>query len=404
MKFHRFNISEINPSKVQWTPQGGIKVVGAVIKEGVFTYGSGFGDNIVAVREYIPLAELIKGLPTLDGAPVTNEHPDEMVGVQNYKETSIGHVSSPRVEGKVIVADITINDQETIDDIVAGRKRELSAGYYTTTVNRKGIWGSDPYDVIQTDIIFNHCSVVEMGRCGPDVALRLNSKNNQIFKENLIQENKMNEEKDKELDLQNSMEDQADDMEDKENMDQDDGHCENCVRLQEMIDELEAKLNEYSDKDEEDDDDQKENEESEDKSDEEDKENESDEEKEEEDDQKLNAIQKEVQDLMQLHLKAKDLGLELSGRENKKELQLLLVQTQKGLDVTGKSQDYIQALVDDILTKEEPWQAKESPKVNGHKTALKALRQPVAEGPVKEEESISDFIDRIRLLKSKGLI
>lgn len=176
----RFNLASINPEKVKTNAQGGIVVDGVVIKTGVFLYETEDGGE---VREYLPASELFKDgvMDTLMGAPVTNEHPDRMITPENFKTNAVGFIQEVKNEGdKYLVAKLMINDRETIEDIVKGRKRELSAGYFTEPVRRAGLSpDGEKYDVIQTDILFNHASLVTMGRCGPDVALRLNSKGNQ---------------------------------------------------------------------------------------------------------------------------------------------------------------------------------------------------------------------------------
>lgn len=177
----RFNLSEINPEKVRSTPQGGIRVEGVVIRTGVFRYETEGGG---VVNEYLPAEELFKKdvMSTLDGAPVTNEHPNEMISPKNYKTNSIGFVQNIRQEdGRLVVADLIINDIETIHEILSGEKTELSAGYYADVIEKAGMSpDGEAFDAIQKDLVFNHCSVVTMGRCGPEVSLRLNSKGNLV--------------------------------------------------------------------------------------------------------------------------------------------------------------------------------------------------------------------------------
>jgi len=179
----RFNFAHIRKNKIRQTAQGGIVVEGAVIRTGVFVYQTEDGG---VVREYLPASELFRkaSMDTLKGAPVTNEHPDEMISPENFRGNAIGFVDNIRNENnKFLVADIYINDAEAIRQIMEDNKRELSAGYFTDPIPSKGKSPEgEEFDVIQRNLIFNHCSIVEMGRAGPDVSLRLNSMGNQLPK------------------------------------------------------------------------------------------------------------------------------------------------------------------------------------------------------------------------------
>lgn len=177
----RFNFSEINPEKISETPQGGIIVEGVVIRTGVFQYQQEDGS---VVNEFLPKEELFcdASLKSLVDAPITNEHPEEMISAANYRVNVIGFVKNVRNEGdRLVVADLVINDGETINEIITGKKKELSAGYFADPIKQSGVCpDGEKFDVIQRNIVFNHCSVVQMGRCGSEVSLRLNSAGHQV--------------------------------------------------------------------------------------------------------------------------------------------------------------------------------------------------------------------------------
>lgn len=103
------------------------------------------------------------------GSAVVDEHPDEDVTPENWKELSHGFSTTNvrRGEGEdadILLADLIITNEELIKSILDG-KREVSCGYdadYETTGVGEGK---------QTNIIGNHIALVEKGRCGPRCAI-----------------------------------------------------------------------------------------------------------------------------------------------------------------------------------------------------------------------------------------
>lgn len=102
---------------------------------------------------------------SFEGKPVTDTHPDEAVGPDNYTKHAKGHAQNVRREGDYIVADLYINDASLIDDIQSGKKREVSCGYLCN-------YEPDGDDYKQTHIRGNHVAVVQSGRAGREVAIK----------------------------------------------------------------------------------------------------------------------------------------------------------------------------------------------------------------------------------------
>lgn len=107
-------------------------------------------------------------LASFNAKPVVNDHPEEDVSPENWRELTEGIVINPRrgegATADCIVADLLITSPSAIADIEAG-KREVSAGY------------TAGYEMIQKgegrqrNIIGNHVALVEKGRCGPRCAI-----------------------------------------------------------------------------------------------------------------------------------------------------------------------------------------------------------------------------------------
>lgn len=102
-------------------------------------------------------------IASFEGKPVTDDHPDDWVNPENWKELSKGSANNVRrgedVDSDCLVADLLITDKDMIDAVMA-EKVEISLGYdadYLEISVGKGI---------QTNIFGNHIAVVDKGRCG----------------------------------------------------------------------------------------------------------------------------------------------------------------------------------------------------------------------------------------------
>ncbi len=105
--------------------------------------------------------------------PFTNDHPPVMLTSENtalyMRGYFYGDVS--KVESKYLASRLLIIDEQTIKDYDAG-KRDVSMGYTCVLVFKKGVWNGQEYDAIQTQIRYNHCSLVHRGRAGVDCRVR----------------------------------------------------------------------------------------------------------------------------------------------------------------------------------------------------------------------------------------
>ena len=104
-------------------------------------------------------------LASFEGKPVTDGHPPENVGPENYTAYSRGHVQNVRRQGEYIVADLYINDPSLASEVRNGVKREVSCGYLCN-------YEPDGNGYKQTQIRGNHVAVVPRGRAGHDIAIK----------------------------------------------------------------------------------------------------------------------------------------------------------------------------------------------------------------------------------------
>jgi hypothetical protein len=104
------------------------------------------------------------------GMPLTDDHPDDDVTVENWRHHNVGDIHNPRRgEGEhadCLVADLLVKDRDIIAMIRSGRKRQLSCGYDAKYVDVRPGYGR------QTEIRGNHVSLVSAGRAGHRIAIR----------------------------------------------------------------------------------------------------------------------------------------------------------------------------------------------------------------------------------------
>lgn len=122
-------------------------------------------ERIVPVERYAEDVFDPAALASFEGKPVTDGHPPENVGPENYAAYLKGHVRNVRREGELMVADLYINDRVLASEVHNGMKREVSCGY-TCTYTPEGA------GYRQSHIRGNHVAVVLRGRAGHEVAIK----------------------------------------------------------------------------------------------------------------------------------------------------------------------------------------------------------------------------------------
>lgn len=125
--------------------------------------------DIGSVRVYRPEEEVFSNdsLATYAGKPCTDNHPNEAVTSENWKDYSVGSIHEGVLrEGEFVRIPITLMDKSTVDKVDNGKK-EISMGYtmnldWTPGITPQG----EPYDAIQRNIRINHLAIVDKGRAG----------------------------------------------------------------------------------------------------------------------------------------------------------------------------------------------------------------------------------------------
>ena len=123
------------------------------------------GDKHKIVKVYRTDDEVFDpvSMASFENKPFVDDHPQEDVSPENFKELSKGYIRDIRRGtgefSNCLVCDIVVTDPETAEEIKSGRKRELSLGYDTNIVMKDGKY-------TMTNIRGNHLALVDRCRAG----------------------------------------------------------------------------------------------------------------------------------------------------------------------------------------------------------------------------------------------
>jgi hypothetical protein len=176
MDIEYYTAEALGPTRER-TPEGFLICYDVpVARTGEMIYGPGEtpiktgNDGRVKIQRDAKEVFAPKSIASLNGKPVTDDHPPVDVDPDNWRFYTRGVVVNPRRgDGEhkdCLVADMIIFDAETIRDIELG-KREVSCGYnpdYLEVLDANGV--AVPGEGEQANIIYNHLALVDRGRCG----------------------------------------------------------------------------------------------------------------------------------------------------------------------------------------------------------------------------------------------
>lgn len=156
------------------TAEGYLTVTVPITRPGVFPYQR--GDGTVQMEAKLP-DDLFSDftIRSARSKPVTDDHPNEPVTLDNYSRYSKGlsHTDA-RVEDLKLYVSMSITDKALIEKIHDG-KREISIGFLSDVVAESGAYNGQNYEFVQRNIEINHIAIVDEGRAGPEVSIRSDS-------------------------------------------------------------------------------------------------------------------------------------------------------------------------------------------------------------------------------------
>lgn len=151
---------------------GYLRIDGVVAHVGILEY---MDDDGTVIREFVPEETLFdeESLKSLAGAPVTLQHPPEMVTPSNYSQYSQGSVNGmPKRDGDNLVASMLVIGNEALHAVEYDGVSELSPGYSVDLDETPGEWKGQKYDRVQRNRRYNHQAIVDAARGGSVCSLR----------------------------------------------------------------------------------------------------------------------------------------------------------------------------------------------------------------------------------------
>ncbi len=173
--------AEIKNDASTWEelPNGSLRVPVTITRTGIFQYMDTSG-NIINELRHPDQVFRKDSVNTARSIIVTDNHPPVMITPKNanlYQKGLLDPVINQR--GQYLDTHMTITDEDLIKLVKSG-KRQVSLGYYADTEATPGVWNGQKYDTIQRNIIYNHLSVVDKGRAGENVKIRMDSESEEI--------------------------------------------------------------------------------------------------------------------------------------------------------------------------------------------------------------------------------
>lgn len=175
----RFDVLRVDRKQIRRTPEGYLDVDLTATRVGVFDYG----DH----KELRPEGEVFNqdSLASLSKLPVTNSHPFNLLDSTTAKAHTVGFQTKPAAkQDRMIATGIRVLDEDTVLDVEEG-KVEISMGYQALLEFPQGggDFEGEHFDAIQREIRYNHIAIVDRGRAGAGVRLKLDSDLNQVPQE-----------------------------------------------------------------------------------------------------------------------------------------------------------------------------------------------------------------------------
>ena len=175
MSVKRFDSGELQKPVVD-PKTGWVRADGYIARTGIQVYHRQDGSEI---REYRPPEEVFHpdALDSFNLVPLTNDHPPEgLLTADNATTYTRGMVVAPSRDGNKVRAQFQVTDAKTIKALKSG-KVQLSCGYVCDLDETPGVTPEgEHYDARQVNIRGNHVALVAAGRAGPEVRIRMDSK------------------------------------------------------------------------------------------------------------------------------------------------------------------------------------------------------------------------------------
>lgn len=186
----RLDLFEENFEKVKKTDAGFLRLPIRATRVGIFKYLMPDGK---IRRELRPPEEVfnVDSMETLAGVPITVKHPSDLVTTKNFSLHSVGMTGDNVVATDKKYLDVfgTIAKERAVkmieDKMDKKESQEVSCGYTADIDETPGVFNGETYDVVQRNIRYNHIALVDRGRAGSEVKLRLDEDQGITYDKNI---------------------------------------------------------------------------------------------------------------------------------------------------------------------------------------------------------------------------
>ncbi len=168
---HKF-LDKATIGTVNRTSEGYVTARARAVRAGVQDYRASelglSGDHIVRVMRPSDEVFAVDSVKGFAHAPVTNDHPPEMVDAENWAKYAVGEVGANVMrDGEFLALDLMLKDAAAIAAFDSGKK-ELSAGY---TAEIEFVDNHPDYDAVMKNIRINHLALVDKARAGSEARI-----------------------------------------------------------------------------------------------------------------------------------------------------------------------------------------------------------------------------------------
>lgn len=176
MNKKRFDRVEISPETLQRLAATGFLTYEFVAaKPGVYPYYDNELERVVYELKHPDDLLRPEVVSQLNHLPITEDHPSEMVNLDNsYLVMGVTH-SDSRIEDGVLLGSGTVFEPGLVAKIVNHQKDGCSVGFVCELVDEIGDYEGQRYERRQTNFKFNHLAMCALPRCGPDCVARVDS-------------------------------------------------------------------------------------------------------------------------------------------------------------------------------------------------------------------------------------
>ena len=192
----QYDYIKFDEAELPLQPNGFLNILSNLTRTGVFTYINVAPDGSTQIVRQLRHPDEVfaeEAMESLMGLPATIEHPVEedekiLVSPENAHGLVVG-MASDRPKKISLDGDpeeyvqqlVTFFDKDAIGQIQSGKRRELSLGYLCDHEETPGVWKGIAYDVIQRRIQYNHLSLVDRARGGPQCRVITDSEKQHVM-------------------------------------------------------------------------------------------------------------------------------------------------------------------------------------------------------------------------------